>query len=263
MPNDIFIFGTCRLCYPLHDHIQFVKEIRKDHSRHYIIHDDINIYTEPVNYTTKLVDILDSIYYMKGKLYSNLNPTYNKMFQSIFFRGHLEESDFIAPQMHPSLCGDTIEYGKVILEVFSIKQYIINTKKYGDEFYLQNLPWKIHTGYEHNDVIFDNNDFITKHLTKEECFDILNKIKQEVQCDIMIIGPYVSKLVPDVVNIERIETQQILKEYCQQYGCDYFDLSDAIQQHDIEVDQTHFNEYGTRVLSNEMYKFIIKNDDTI
>ena len=40
-------------------------------------------------------------------------------------------------------------------------------------------------------------------MTKEECFDILNKIKEEVQCDILIIGPYVSKKVPENVNNER------------------------------------------------------------
>ena len=32
-----------------------------------------------------------------------------------------------------------------ILNEKRCKQYTINTKKYGDEFYLQNLPWKIHT----------------------------------------------------------------------------------------------------------------------
>ena len=85
--KDIYIFGTCRLCHPIHNNIKFVKELRKNHSRHYIINNSINIYTEPVNYTTKLIDVLDSIYYMKGKLYNNLNPKTNKMLQSIFFRG--------------------------------------------------------------------------------------------------------------------------------------------------------------------------------
>jgi len=47
-------------------------------------------------------------------------------------------------------------------------------------------------------------------MNKEECFDILHKIKSEVNCDIMIIGPYISKLVPDFVNSKRLKTQNIL-----------------------------------------------------
>jgi hypothetical protein len=180
------------------------------------------------------------------------------MLQSIFFRGHISDCDFITPNTHPKMDNSNIEYGKIIIEIFSIKQYIINTKKYGDEFYLQNLPWKITTGYENNNIIFDENDFIIKHMNKEECFDILHKIKKEVNCDIMIIGPYISKLVPDFVNDERFETQNILKEFCFLFGCGYFDLSETIKNHDIEIDEIHFNNYGIEVLSNEMYNFIIK-----
>lgn len=256
--KDIFIFGTCRLCYPIHHNIKFIKELRKYHSRYYKINDDIHIYTEPVNYTTKLIDVLDSIYYMKGKLYNNLNPTSNKMLQSIFFRGHVSECDFIGPNTHPNMNNTDINFGKIIIEIFSIKQYIINTKKYGEEFYLQNLPWKISTGFEHNGIIFDENDIIIKHMNKEECFDILNKIKKEVNCDILIIGPYVSKKVPEFVNNERIETQNILKDFCLLNECDYFDLSETIRNHDIETDETHFNKYGIGVLTNEMYNFITK-----
>jgi hypothetical protein len=258
MTKDIYIYGTCRLCYPMHNNIKFVKELRKHHSRHYKINNNINIYTEPVNYTTKLIDVLDSIYYMKGKLYNNLNPKNNKMLQSIFFRGHVTERDFISPNTHPNMDNSNIEYGKIIIEIFSIKQYIINTKKYGEEFYLQNLPWKINTGYEHNGIIFDEHDFIIKKMNKEECFGILHKIKKEVNCDIMIIGPYVSKKVPEFVNVERIEIQNILKEFCLSYSCDYFDLSETIKKYDVERDESHLNGNGMVVLSNEMYNFIMK-----
>jgi len=258
MTKDIYIFGTCRLCYPEHDNIKFIKTLRKHHSRYYTINDDIHIYTEPVNYTTKLVDVLDSIYYMKGKLYNNLNVKTNKMLQSIFFRGHITESDFICPNTHPRMDNSKIVFGKIIIEIFSIKQYVINTKKWGEEFYLQNLPWKINTGYEHNGINFDENDFIIKHMNEDDCFNILRKIKKEVGCDIMIIGPYVSKKVPEFVNIERIETQNTLKKFCLLYGCDYFDLSETIKKYDVEIDATHFNTYGIKVLSNEMYKFIMK-----
>ena len=95
-------------------------------------------------------------------------------------------------------------------------------------------------------------------MTKDECFDVLHKIKKEVNCDIMIIGPYVSKKVPEFVNTNRIKIQNILKEFCLLYDCEYFDLSETIKNYDIEKDETHFNDYGTKVLSNEMYNFIIK-----
>ena len=259
--KDIFIFGTCRICYPTHENIEFVQLLRKHHSRHYKIKDtDINIYTEPVNYTTKLMDILDSIYYMNNKLYADLDPfenqkIQNKRLQGIFFRGHWT---FIRPNTHPNLMPFNKEYGKVIIEPFSIKKNIINTKKYGEEFYLQNLPWKLDTGTENHGLIFNPADFIIQKMSKAECFNVLHKIKMEVNCEVLVIGPYVSKKMPEVVNMERIETQNILKEFCSIYNWDYFDLSETIENHDIEVDETHFNDYGTKVLSDVMYDFIMK-----
>ena len=79
--------------------------------------------------------------------------------------------------------------------------------------YLQNLPWKIKTGYDHNGTTFDDNECIIKNMNKEECFNILHKIKKEVNCDIFVISPYISKKVSDFVNDKRIETQNILKEF--------------------------------------------------
>jgi hypothetical protein len=119
MNKDIYIFSTCRLCYPQHNKIKFVKELRKYHSRHYTINNDINIYTQPVNYTTKLIDVLDSIYYMKDKLYNNLNPKNNKMLSSIFFRGHKSTNDFISPNTHPNMNNSNIKFEKIIIEIFS------------------------------------------------------------------------------------------------------------------------------------------------
>jgi hypothetical protein len=254
--KEIYIFGTCRLCYPVHPAIRFVRSLREYHSRHYTINNDTMIYTEPVNYTTKLIDVLDSILYMTGNLYPDMDPTTNNTLKSIFFRGHITP---IKPKTHPvSLSG--IFFSKIIIEVSSIKQYIINTTKYGEEYYLKNLPWKITTWYEHN-ITFDEKDFIIKTMTKDECFETLDRIKNIVKCDILIIGPYVSKRVPDSVNQERIQTQNILKEYCDLNKVSYFDLS-----HDIEIaipelerDETHFTEAGAKILSNVMYQFIMQN----
>ncbi|AYV75746.1 MAG: hypothetical protein Terrestrivirus3_15 [Terrestrivirus sp.] len=256
--NDIYIFGTCRLCYLQHKDIKFIKTLRHYHSMYYTINDNIHIYTEPVNYTTKLIDVLDSILYMKGELYNDLDPHTNKMLQSIFFRGHNTETDVIAPKTHPNNNYTEINFTKIIIEVFSIKQYIINTNKYGDDFYQKNLPWKFTTGYEHNNISFDETDFICKHMSKNECFETLDAIKKHVNCEILIIGPYISKKVPNFVNDERIQTQNILKEYCLLNDVEYFDLSDIIKLHDIERDETHFNDYGMQILSDVIHKFIIK-----
>lgn len=257
---DIYIFGTCRVCNLLNKNIKYIKTIREWHSKHYKINNHINIYTQPVNYTTKLIDILDSIYYMNGKLYNYLNPLFNTSLQSIFFRGHIQKPiNFINPKTHPSLdITKKINYSKIIIEVSSIKKNIINTKKYGGDFYLKNLPWKLLTGYEHNNIFFKENDFIIKELTKEECFDILNKIKKEVDCDIMIIGPYISKHVPEYVNDIRKNIQNILKEFCLLHNWTYFDLSETIKNYDnIEILYANLTQQGEEIISNEIYKFIM------
>ena len=49
MNKDIFIFGTCRLCYMDHENIKYVKHLRNHHSLHYVTKNGIHIYTEPVN----------------------------------------------------------------------------------------------------------------------------------------------------------------------------------------------------------------------
>ena len=87
---DIYIFGTCRVCYPVHDQITFAKQLREYHSRYYTIGTDIHIYTEPVNYTTKLVDVLDSILYMKGKLYATLDPKKKIRCYKVYFSEVIE-----------------------------------------------------------------------------------------------------------------------------------------------------------------------------
>ncbi len=256
--KDIFIFGTCRVCYPDHEAIKFVRTLREYHSREYKIGEDTRIYTEPVNYTTKLADILDSILYMKGKLYGHLDPRTDRTLQSIFFRGHKTVADMIPPGTHPSGSKEPIRWSKVILEVFSIKQLLFRTSGYGADFYMRNLPWKLHTEYEHNGVEFDEEEFISKVLTKEECFQILDAIHKEVDgCEVLLIGPYRSKLVPEHVNHEREATQEVLKEYCSmRQGFEYFDMSQAIAEAEgLEVDQTHFTEQGMAVLSEVIARF--------
>ena len=260
--KDIFIFGTCRVCYPCHEAIQFVRSLREYHSREYKIGEDTRIYTEPVNYTTKLADILDSILYMKGKLYQHLDPRTDMTLQSIFFRGHKSVEDMIPPGTHPSGSKEPIRWSKVILEVPSIKQLLFRTSGYGTDFHLRNLPWKLHTGYEHNGIEFEQEDFTSKVMTKEECFETLNKIHGEIdRCEVLMIGPYRSRLVPTAVNREREGTQDILKEYCSaREGFHYFDMSAAIAEAEgegLELDQTHFTEKGMAVLSEVMLRFCV------
>lgn len=245
--TDVFIFGTCRVCYINYKDIRYVKSEREYHSRYYK-YNNINIFTQPVNYTTKLIDILDSLKYMTGRLYQDLNPNTDAGLRSIFFRGHTK-NNFVLPNTHP--CG---KFGKVILECFSIKQYILNTDKYGSAYLMKNLPWKITTGYEH-DILFDESDIIKHKMTREECFKTLDEIKQIVQCPMLIIGPYYSKLVPEHVNAERLETQTILKEYCEANNTEYFDLSTAIKENKV-IERDEFHLKDNTYINSIIYTFI-------
>lgn len=256
MMKDVYIFGTCRVTQINNQKISSFAKIRRYHSNYYRTESGINIHTQPVNYTTKLQDVLDAILYMKGELYADKNPKEDSVFRSIFFRGHMNPEDSILPKTHPVAPGFPIQFHKVIIEVFSIKQNSINTEKYGAEYYLKNLPWKIKTGYE-QDIHFEESDIAVKTMTKEECFTALNRIYEHVNCDVLIVGPYISKKVPDFVNAQRKETQDILKEYClinQRFK--YFDISNAIAEGDIEVDTIHLTNEGIHIMSNIMYNFI-------
>lgn len=259
MIKDVFIFGTCRVAYLTNPNIGSFTKIRKYHSNYYRTASGVHIHTQPVNYTTKLQDIVDNILYMKGELYADKNPKEDPVFQSIFFRGHIGQGDTIMPKTHPVVPGFGIHFYKVVIEVFSIKQNIINTEKYGSEYYLKNLPWKIKTGYEHS-IQFEESDIVVKRMTKEECFKALDTIYKNVKCDVLIIGPYVSRKVPEMVNDQRRETQNILKEYSKDNPrFAYFDLSNAIAETDIEVDATHLTPTGTQILSDVIYTFVSIN----
>lgn len=69
--KEIYIFGTCRTSKLVHDKIKFAETLKKPHSRLYLIEnsttnveENYSIYTQPVNYTTKLTDVYDSIRYL-------------------------------------------------------------------------------------------------------------------------------------------------------------------------------------------------------
>ena len=82
MIEEVYIFATCRYSYLYNKNIQFIKKLREFHSNFYKIGNNINIYTQPVNHTTKLIDIYDDILYMRGELYENLDAANNKNLQS-------------------------------------------------------------------------------------------------------------------------------------------------------------------------------------
>ena len=116
--KDVYIFGTCRVAYFSHPTINFFRKIRNYHSNYYRTDSGINIFTQPVNYTTKLQDIVDNILYMKGDLYSDKNPKDDPVFQSIFFRGHIYPQDTIMPKTHPLQNNCELKFHKVIIEIF-------------------------------------------------------------------------------------------------------------------------------------------------
>ena len=63
--KNYYIFSTCRLAYIEHNEIKHMSLLKNLHSNHYMI-DNNNILTQPVNYTVKLRDVLDSILYLMG-----------------------------------------------------------------------------------------------------------------------------------------------------------------------------------------------------
>lgn len=255
--TEIYIFATCRYCYLYNNNIKFIKSSRTHHSNFYKIKDNINIYTQPVNHTTKLIDIYDDILYMKGELYQNYDAHTNKSLQTLFFRGH---NQYINPSTHPLNKDRIIKFDKVIIEAFSLKQIIINTTKYGEDFFGKNLPWKIQTNFQKNNIAFDEKDFIVTTIDEAKCFEILDEIRKMVSCEILIIGPYISKKVPEFVNAERKTTQDILKKYCLKNKVAYFDMTDIINTYqNIETDEFHFNQQGKNMLSDIIYKFICNN----
>ena len=70
-PKEYYIFSTCRLCYLNHPNIKHIKKLKKLHSNYYTINNN-NLYTQPVNYTVKLTEILDSIWVLKTFLFGCL-----------------------------------------------------------------------------------------------------------------------------------------------------------------------------------------------
>jgi hypothetical protein len=258
--KDIYTFGTCRVCILQHPNIKFNYDTRQYHSKLYTIGDDIRIHTEPVNYTTKLQDALDSILYMQGKLFENKKPKEDDFFRDFFFKSHPGPGNTIDPKTHPLQNGEEIKYDKVIIEAFSIKQYLINTTKFGEEYYMKNLPWKLGTGYEKT-IEFNPDDFIIREMTEDEVSIALDTIKNIIKCDILIVGPYVSRFVPEIVNQKRINVQNILRNYCNTHnGFSYFDLSSDILRTDtIESDSTHIHDEGKQILTNAIYNFIMND----
>jgi len=63
--KNYYIFSTCRLAYIEHPEIKHMKLLKRLHTNYYMINNN-NIITQPVNYTVKLRDVLDSILYLKG-----------------------------------------------------------------------------------------------------------------------------------------------------------------------------------------------------
>ena len=226
---------------------------------HYTINGN-NIFTQPVNYTTKLSDILDSILYMLGlyRLESevDIREIYKTdEFKEMFFIIH----DFIEPVHHPlhDIQGNTpIIYDKCVFEIFSLDEHIFKS----GQFIGKNLPYKVVSSSRR----YRPELLCTRTLNKEEAHEKIKRISELVNCPILIVGPYLSLTKPQFVNCKREQTQEILKEICEIEDIRYFDMTDSIVEDNAilvsaegrESHETHFTEKGNAILSNVIYDFL-------
>jgi hypothetical protein len=253
-PKEYYIFSTCRLCYLNHSNIKLVSKLKELHSNYYTINNN-NIYTQPVNYTIKLTDILDSILYMNG-LYDH-NIINNRYFKKMFFT--FESANSIKQNTHPLQNNKPIIYDKCIFEVWNLDEYIFKNGPFKNK----NLPFKIKSYHRE----YPKEDFNIIELNENEAHEKLKKIKELVNCPILIFGPYLSPTMSDYVNNKRKRTQKILKKICKIENIEYVDLTNEIIKDNTilisnpgkESDETHFTEKGTKIISNIVYNFLNKD----
>lgn len=279
--NKVCILGTCRIGNLYNCSIFIDRAINpyiiSQTSRLYIDNNSgTKIITQPINYTTKLADIRDVLLYLQGKIYSDINPNLDETFFNIFFRG-IHKYSFDNRQL--KLPGEIIEginndFSSYIFEVSSCKEIIFNTKKYGDVYLGNNLPWNVDIG-ENNTIMFDKNDFVIYNdieRSKKILYEINELCKNR---PILIIGPYLLKkdtniktswgeetdiLDLEFVNNSRKSVQDMLKCIVSDYeNIDYFDMTEYVLNDDILEDQYHFNNIGRHLLTTKILDFIKKN----
>lgn len=263
--KNYYIFSTCRIAYLDHPEIKHIKLLKKLHSNHYKLNDN-NIFTQPVNYTVKLRDVLDSILYLKGQYdLSFLTNTNNKIindilhqFNKMFFTFSAAET--IPPKTYPLkqiTSNKEIIFDKCVLEIWNLKEYIFNS----GPFINKNLPFKIQSVHRS----YNKNLFNIKEYNTQETHEIIKYIKNLIKCPILIVGPYLSKTRPKEVNDERKKTQDILKSICNIENIQYFDMTDEIRKNQSiiisnigkESDETHWSDEGKKIISKVIYDFLI------
>tara|TARA_Y100000022_G_C13188345_1_gene346814 strand:+ start:94 stop:924 length:831 start_codon:yes stop_codon:yes gene_type:complete len=256
--EEYYIFATCRICNLDHENIKFIKKIKNVHSNYYTINGN-NLYTQPVNYTHKLSDVLDSIIYHKG-LYDN-TMIEHVLFKQMFFL-HDGLSEYINPNTHPLSSNKSIIYNKCILEIWNLDEYIFKDGPFKNK----NLPFKIES--VHRTHPFNQKDlYHIKELSENETHEKIRLIKNLVSCPILIVGPYLSLTMPPEVNIKRKRTQQKLKKICELENIEYYDMTEEIIKDNTilisapgrESHETHFTDQGIKIMSNIVYNFLNKN----
>lgn len=270
--KNYYIFSTCRLCYLDHPNIKHIKLLKKLHSNHYTINNN-NLFTQPVNYTVKLRDVLDSILYLKGLYFNNLDykifneekPENIKLFLDMFFT--FSSAEYVHPNTYPLdklPCNNDIVLDKCVIEVWNLEEYIFKS----GIFINKNLPFKINSVHRVNNQgnqLYSKDDFEIKKYSYEETHYIIKYIKKLINCPLLIIGPYLSKTRIEDVNNKRKQTQTILKNICEIENITYFDMTnEIIKDQNIlisnvgkESDETHFTEKGNKILSKVIYDFLI------
>lgn len=258
---DCYIFSTCRLTNLKHPDIVFRSRIKNQHNLCFttnnIFPTNYNIITQPVNYTTKLTDVLDSIKYLYGLKYKDANPDKDNEFKKMFFT--FEKCIPYKPNQYPLAPLEIIKKnkpGKCIIEIWSLDEYIFKS----GQFKHNNLPFKINSCHRS----YDKNLFYINKLNFKNSHKKIKEIKKILNCPILIVGPYLSLTAPYKVNKKRIRTQNILKKICEKENLSYFDMTEEINKNNSiliqnpgrESHETHFTDEGYKILSNVIYDFI-------
>lgn len=278
---NICLMGTCRTC---NLKLSIISKVNKwmhcgCFSNKYLLKDDkqIEIYCQPINYTTKLKDIRDSLYYLNNLIYSNKNPNNDLSFFKIFFRGMNMKAfeEKIIPKPGQEFVKNN-DFDMYIFEICSIKEILFNTNKYGNEYNGMNLPWNISIDIYNQTFDFSENEFIMdKFNIKKAENNFKDIIKVTNNKPILVIGPYTLKEDTnehvnwgesdvgkfEYVNNVRIKTQDILKNIISKYdNVTYFDMSKYTNKKDIMGEHNyHFNDEGQEILISTIKNWIKKH----
>lgn len=234
MKTKVGIFGTCRI-----DNYNFDDFIKKTKYYPYVYENNnfiINI--RPLGYTTTTSDVLQNLSLIKNKKYLNIqdNFTFNNIFLKHGGKSFIPETN----------------YDFLVLEICSLKKII-------NKFTNYIFPYEIEGKY-------NKDDFFTLKESKNETINNIIKIKELLNCKIILLPPIIefnSKIIKgqhenttyDKVLTYRKNILDMLKIASNEKNIYLIDWNEIIKKEGINkmlIDQFHFTEYGKQTISKSI-----------